>query len=264
MNNDMWRECNDPDELAAAVAAQMRVEKGGDLGTWDLTRFDTPDEFRSSLTAGYRFRVPRWWKLADEELVDAVAAVLAGEDGYDTLPQHHERWTRKARAVLAAFPLAAPDGGGAAGAERYLDGRMDDPEYARARCDALLAELAGALAERDELAARLAQVPEVPDGHELVVLPTKWANRWAADDGPYGALARAAIARRPKPEPRTERVPWWEAVGRQGAGGHLIAQVERTAPRLGRRGATTITLNNGWNLPIAPDGTVEVLRDGAR
>lgn len=88
-------------------------------------------------------------------------------------------------------------------------------------------------AERDALAARLAAWPEVPDGHEVVVVPSEVVDFYGSGnadiDGPWDNQARrvvdacrAAVDRRTKPEPRVERVPLWEAVGRTLPDGGVI------------------------------------------
>jgi hypothetical protein len=73
--------------------------------------------------------------------------------------------------------------------------------------------------------AVLAEFPELrhepPDGCEAVYLPTHTVDWWAdhypttvpqSPQGITGYACRDTVARRPQPEPKTERVPWWEAV----------------------------------------------------
>ena len=61
------------------------------------------------------------------------------------------------------------------------------------------------------------------------------------------------------PEPETERVPWWAAVGRWTTGDELIVEVARTSV------VPVVTVEGGGRVRVAPDGTVEVLRqDGDR
>ena len=64
-------------------------------------------------------------------------------------------------------------------------------------------------------------------------------------------------APRAVPEPETERVPWWAAVGRWTTGDELIVEVARTSV------VPVVTVAGGGRVRVAPDGTVEVLaRDG--
>ncbi len=66
---------------------------------------------------------------------------------------------------------------------------------------------------------------DVPDGYEVVVLPTGTVDHCAKEWGGYvgqmggvGMACREAVARR---QSATERVPWWEAVGRGLAGSKI-------------------------------------------
>ena len=65
-------------------------------------------------------------------------------------------------------------------------------------------------------------------------------------------------APRAVPVPETERVPWWEAVGRWTTGDELIVEVARTSV------VPVVTVEGGGRVRVAPDGTVEVLKDGDR
>ena len=124
-------------------------------------------------------------------------------------------------------------------------------------------------AERDALAARLAAWPEVPDGHEVLVVP-EWVSdevaEWAGCNHLEGALAdagSAAVDRRPKPEPRVERV---DAL-------HAILNCLRVTNPDGPFSAVVAKWHEGCLVVaddatevsrcqfIAPDGTVEVLAE---
>jgi hypothetical protein len=63
-------------------------------------------------------------------------------------------------------------------------------------------------------------------------------------------------APRAVPAPETERVPWWAAVGRWTTGDELIVEVARTSV------VPVVTVEGGGRVRVAPDGTVEVLKDG--
>jgi len=66
-------------------------------------------------------------------------------------------------------------------------------------------------------------------------------------------------APRAVPVPETERVPWWEAVGRLGLAGDPFVEVGS-----GDEGPWVRVVEGGTKLysPVAPDGTVKVLKDG--
>ena len=69
-------------------------------------------------------------------------------------------------------------------------------------------------------------------------------------------------APRAVPVPETERVPWWEALGRLGLAGDPFVEVGS-----GDEGPWVRVVEGGTKLRslVAPDGTVEVLRqDGDR
>jgi len=66
-------------------------------------------------------------------------------------------------------------------------------------------------------------------------------------------------APRAVPVPETERVPWWEALGRLGLAGDPFVEVGS-----GDEGPWVRVVEGGTKLysPVAPDGTVKVLKDG--
>ena len=68
----------------------------------------------------------------------------------------------------------------------------------------------------------------------------------------------------PEPETETERVPWWEAPGRTLTTGKHVTYVRRSAE--GRIDYTSDGPGGVyWHLrDLAPDGTVEVLKDGGQ
>lgn len=79
--SDEWRETTDPDELAAAVAAGVRVEFATGPDSWSQTN--------APHISGARYRVPAWWEYesprADavellRDLQDAACSVMARPD----------------------------------------------------------------------------------------------------------------------------------------------------------------------------------------
>ena len=123
--------------------------------------------------------------------------------------------------------------------------------------------------ERVALVAEIVRIvgdtmPPAREGFEWVELPSEMVSDFAADGVPGSRRAaqliiacREAVDRRPKPEPRTERVPWWEAVGRRFPDGVLIGRVgfcrTNPGPFAYEEGSE---FSGVW---AAPDGTVEVL-----
>ena len=73
---------------------------------------------------------------------------------------------------------------------------------------------------------------------------------WVEVRAPQGAV----------PEPETERVPWWEAVGRRWTDGRTVWKVTHSVEGV-------IAWDNGGealDVMFSADGTVEVLKDGDR
>ena len=105
-----------------------------------------------------------------------------------------------------------------------------------------------------------------PKGCDWVALPTEYVDQVVAMPEAWSLTladaCRATVARRPKPEPRTERVPCWEAVrdGREviGASSPFTAHyIWRSGPDRAFCGERTMDKA----VLIAPDGTVEVLAE---
>ena len=130
--------------------------------------------------------------------------------------------------------------------------------------------------ERVALVAEIVRIvgdtmPPAREGFEWVELPSEMVSDFAADGVPGSRRAaqliiacREAVARRPKPEPRTERVPWWEAVGRLTRAGVLLGRIVQAYPSEGNPGGMYVE----YDLPEHgttgkpsrnADGTVEVL-----
>ena len=148
MSDDMtgWRECADPDELAAAVADGVEV-RGGNGPAWPSTTRRARD-FAECIEAGTQYWLPANWSPdvpPADDLRERIARAIYEDDCADpwekAAPSDQGACRCNADAVLAVLPT---------------DEAMHDGEPVEQwRYDALLAELAGALAERDRMAARL-------------------------------------------------------------------------------------------------------------
>ena len=58
-----WRDCADPDELAAAVAAGVEVEVQRRVGQpWQPTRSIDAAQFAGFISTGHRYRLPTSWR----------------------------------------------------------------------------------------------------------------------------------------------------------------------------------------------------------
>lgn len=119
----------------------------------------------------------------------------------------------------------------------------------------------------DELAPELRHDP--PEGCEWVALPTEVVDRYGNRDyeGPIAHACRDAQARRPKPEPRTERVPAIEALGREVVSDEGSTRPTFTGYSIAGRLTGGLAIRSATGdccQRIAPDGKVEVLaEDGA-
>lgn len=112
------------------------------------------------------------------------------------------------------------------------------------------------LTDEDGVPTWLAQAGQVRGEQvRLRHLDDEWAT-WATLDGDQWVEVRAPRA---VPVPETERVPWWEALGRLGLAGDPFVEVGS-----GDEGPWVRVVEGGTKLysPVAPDGTVEVLKDG--
>lgn len=85
--SDEWRETTDPDELAAAVAAGVRVEVWVS-GGWAPSMCSVATTFAARIREGLRYRVPASWVYATRadavqllrDLQDAACSVMARPD----------------------------------------------------------------------------------------------------------------------------------------------------------------------------------------
>lgn len=136
-------------------------------------------------------------------------------------------------------------------------------------------EVQGHLLNQARAAIR-ALAPELrhdpPEGCEWVALPTEVVDRYGNRDyeGPIAHACRDAQARRPKPEPRTEWVPVWDAVKQ----GRMAVTPDGKGFDLGRGDVLIYPTSDGGrimgddaghpkeNRPVvSPDGKVEVLAE---
>ena len=113
-----WRDCADPDELAAAVAAGvevLRMRGGG----WVPSALTHRDDFAWFLTHGTRYQLPTAWTWhpeppATDELRERIARAMFDRDGFavrwdEASVNTTARYSRLADAVLAVLPKP-PDG----------------------------------------------------------------------------------------------------------------------------------------------------------
>ena len=202
-----WRDCADPDELAAAVAAGvevLRMRGGG----WVPSALTHRDDFAWFLTHGTRYQLPASWTWRPEptpepdDLRERIARAAAG--GYMRVPivaldgmYLGPPWLDVADAVLAVLPtpLPVPPWPGA-----VLSGLVDE----------------------DGVPTWLAQAGQVR-GEQVRI----WHDEpWVTTHGSW-ADSRWVEVRAPRavPEPETERVPWWKAKDRNGLAGDPFVEV---------------------------------------
>ena len=132
-----------------------------------------------------------------------------------------------------------------------------------------IADLLNAALERIIHLEAPSALPTVPDGHEIVVLPSgvvdrvarNWPSESAGITGPIGDACREAVALRPKPAPKTERVRAMEAVEDRRKVVHPAGPFEAEAI-MWIEGEMAVCEYGGPAAPIDPDGTIEVLVDG--
>ncbi|MGB3053342.1 MAG: hypothetical protein WBB52_00705, partial [Acidimicrobiales bacterium] len=122
---DGWRECADPVELAAAVAAGVEVLcVAVDGRTWE-TGCEDSESFRRCMANGCRYRVPASWSWSPEppapaagddlrdvvRLLDLAWGVIANADGWSddtSWRQAAERWRDGYHRLLDDIRTPAP------------------------------------------------------------------------------------------------------------------------------------------------------------
>ena len=307
MSETKWRECDDPEVLAAAVAAGVEVQVQAPGGRWVACWPRNARSFAGTLHRGLlRFRIPAGWSPdvppADDLRERRVwTCKIGGRVG--RLPDGADAPMRRAVAGAFAAVTGCPvefcfSGWGGDLDESELavvEDREPDPEVIRAalvkrltalpddassmRCDHPNpctppappwpgAVLSG-LTDEDGEPTWLAQAGQVR-GEQV----RKWASgAWRENRDRYARDLETWVevrAPRAVPEPETERVPWWDAVGDE----RLIdwmGDPDKASPAksVGPWNDCPLTLwsgdkCSGMLAPVAPDGTVEVLRDGGR
>ncbi|MBP7630152.1 MAG: hypothetical protein KA758_06840 [Acidimicrobiales bacterium] len=240
-----WRDCADPDELAAAVAAGVEVLRMRNRGEWSRSVLSEPKDFAFRIGRGDRYRVPDGWSPEPpaDDLRERIARAAAG--GYMRVPivaldgmYLGPPWLDVADAVLAVLPTPPPT-----------------PPWPGA--------VLSGLCDEDGQPTWLAQAGQVR-GEQVRI----WHDEpWVTTHGSW-ADSRWVEVRAPRavPEPETERVPWWEVVADQR---RLVGFPEVGGTRYGADGCLAFTDHDGVLLANVHDpaigwdgsGTVEVLSE---
>ena len=264
-----WRDCADPDELAAAVAAGVEVLAMGRAGDFP-TANQTADQFAGSLRAGITYQLPASWswrpeppapdelrerlRLGIEDAVNDYADVVM--DIMDAEVVRHAGW-------LAAR-LEEADAERTTLRHRLAETppATDDPWSKEALSLLPVPPWPGAvlsgLVDEDGVPTWLAQAPNVQGEAVRTCVDFPWFI-CGSDNAvtPYWVEVRAPLA---VPEPETERVPWWDALGRTDPNDGPIVAVEHLADRSPR----VYFDPQSWMDATHPDGTVEVIKGGDR
>lgn len=293
MSETKWRECDDPEVLAAAVAAGVEVQcVAVDGRTWE-TGCDDSASFRRCMANDCRYRLPADWRPTPEPPADDLRERIAraiweddesakrdGSDDWDAKPPtDHEVYLANADAVLAVLPpppdVAMHDGEpveqwryDALVAERdWLAARLDEADAERTKLRHKLVEsmppvppwpgaVLSGLTDEDGEPTWLALAPNVLGEAVRTCVDFPWFI-CGSDNAvtPYWVEVRAPRA------PETERVQAWEAVrdGRLVVGASAPFEAHyiwRSGP--GRAFIGERTMDKA--VLVAPDGTVEVLR----
>ncbi len=283
---DGWRECADPVELAAAVAAGVEVQRNWGYDWQPGTNNETAEQFAGCTKANCRYRVPASWSWSPEPPAPDDLVSRARRHA-ETHPESRElieelleelleavvRW-----ACFAAPPPVPswPDGvlRDAANRLRWIanSGYIEDPgikRIIRSWADELDATpvppwpgaVLSGLVDEDGVPTWLAQAGQVRGEQVRRRSDLVWVNndQMVAFSDTVWVEVRDPRA---VPEPETERVPWWEARDRLGLAGDPFVEVGSDD-----EGPWVRVVEGGTKLhsPVDPDGTVEVLRqDGDR
>lgn len=270
--DEKWRYCDDPAELAAAVAAGVEVQRNWGYDWQPGTNNETAEQFAGCTKANCRYRVPASWSWSYEP-----PAPVTGDDSE---PPEVKRRTR--REVTDDFVEGTRtirewvNGGGVHGPAlcEELDAWLDywggsPPTPAPPPVPPWPGAVLSGLCDEDGEPTWLAQAGQVRG--ERVRCSRNLS--WVPNHGGYGPGVWVEVrAPRAEPVPETERVNVWDAL-----------MNERTAigcdgtPMELRRGQTILYTRvdgGGGRLMyddashpedkrplVAPDGTVEVLRE---
>ena len=242
-----WRECADPDELAAAVAAGVEVQISYRVPTSWTWHQEPP---APDGVVAPEPPAPDEVAAPDDDWCEAVLndlnSIIHGHCGSDGSDDAHCDWVNdlanevvryfQRQDVLAVLPTPpAPPWPGA-----VLSGLTDE----------------------DGVPTWLAQAGQVRGEPVRPCVSTRWDGRdWAQDDAWVEVRAPRAV-----PEPETERVPWWEVVADQR---RLVGFPEVGGTRYGADGCLAFTDHDGVLLANVHDpaigwdgsGTVEVLSE---
>ena len=232
-----WRECADPVELAAAVAAGVEVQcVAVDGRTWE-TGCEDSESFRRCMANDCRYRVPSSWSWSPSPVPPWPDGVL--RDAANRL-----RW------IANSGYIEDP------GIKRIIRSWADELDATPAP-PWPGAVLSGCVDE-DGVPTWLAQAGQVR-GEQVRLMAG--SEMWMTCSRGWSAIRWVEVrAPRAVPAPETERVPWWEARDRLGLAGDPFVEVGSDD-----EGPWVRVVEGGTKLhsPVDPDGTVEVLaRDG--
>ena len=256
-----WRDCADPDELAAAVAAGvevLRMRGGG----WVPSALTHRDDFAWFLTHGTRYQLPTavQCECTAKRVPDVPPAVDLRERTLAQVATGSAAWSAVRRHLTQFEPITSA---------------ADMDALASEIADAVLAVLPAppvppwpgavlsGLTDEDGVPTWLAQAGNVQGESVRTCADFPWFV--CGSDNASDRTWVEVRAPRAVPEPETERVDAWEAVkdGRRVVGAsepfeaHYIWRSGPDRAFIGERTMDRAVL-------IAPDGTVEVLKDGDR
>ncbi len=289
---DGWRECADPVELAAAVAAGVEVQRNWGYDWQPGTNNETAEQFAGCTKANCRYRVPASWSWSPEPPAPDDLVSRARRHA-ETHPESRElieelleelleavvRW-----ACFAAPPPVPswPDGvlRDAANRLRWIanSGYIEDPgikRIIRSWADELDATpvppwpgaVLSGLVDEDGVPTWLAQAGQVRGEQVRRRSDLVWVNndQMVAFSDTVWVEVRDPRA---MPEPETERVPWYRAMGRTLPYGELLGDIVQAYPSADSPGGIYVEYElperNTTGNPHRDDadGTVEVLKDG--
>ena len=252
-----WRDCADPDELAAAVAAGVEVRWEDDRGEWvkQANEFVTlAAYFRRWLSGPYpiKFRVPTSWSWRPEPPATDDLAARARRHA-DTHPESRELIEE----LLGTGWVALTE---------YVPGDVvTDLDGGRQVCTLPTAPptppwpgaVLSGLTDEDGEPTWLAQAGHVRGEQVRACASVPWLPNTS-----YGEDEWVEV-RAPRAVPATERVPVLDAITHRRQVTHPSAPFEAEAV-MWVEGELAVCEYGGPAQPVAPDGTVEVLKDGDR